>query len=197
MIIINNQAHVPSELVEKIKKDPNAQWNKSYPYYLVKINASNSTFTDDGGLILRLASYVMGEPKQDAFPNEAGYQEALANYRGQFPTANSAIVMAPLTSATVNEADRNAIAYLLTHGYSNSKATEAGTNGITNRQQHQTDPETGWAKSAQVEVVELYINGPGGRRVTIRTETVGTRRKITYYYSSRHDENTYQYQRLS
>ncbi|MHA7629208.1 hypothetical protein [Corallococcus sp. M7] len=197
MILINNVAHVPSELVEIIKKDNNTPWRASYEYYLMQINASNSTFTDFGGLILKLGGLVMGEPKQASFPKEADYQRALARYRGTPPTPNSAIVMAPLTRLTVNRNDQAAIAYLLDNGYSSSRANEASAHGITNRQPHQSDPETGAPKAPGVDVIELYINGPEGRRVTIRTETFNNKQKVTTYYSSRHVENTYDYQRLS
>ena len=125
---------------------------------------------------LRSSRYVDGEPKDD--------QPRLAIYRGTALVSKCAIVLRPLDKDRVPEADRAAIRHLMSTG--------GVGNGITNKSLHLTDPETGKPKGGTVSVHEFYVNGPAGRRATMRKE--GSR--TTYYYSANHAFNTYEYQRL-
>jgi hypothetical protein len=178
MLTIGATKYTLSEVITLLKTNPGTVWVKSYPYYLLKINNSGqATFTDLPGLIMKLAGYVMGEPKE---------QGALQRYRGTFPNANSAMVLPPIKATEIKQEDRVAVAALIASGDVDATA------GVTNKSAHSSDPETGFLKGGGVGVSEFYINGAEGRRATRRTE--GT--KVTYYYSDSHAYNTYKYQRL-
>jgi hypothetical protein len=166
-----------SEVVAKIKADPNSPWHREYLFYLLKIDGSGSTtFLTFADLLMNLAGYLMGEPKDD--------QKRLAVYRGPGPKGNCAMVLDPLLRSNVKPADIAAINSLM--------ATGKVGNGVTNESAHNTDPETGSVRGNSVSVKEFYINGAEGRRATRRSENG----KVTYYYSDSHVANTYKYQRL-
>jgi hypothetical protein len=178
MLTITGTKYTLSEVVTLLKTNPGTVWHKSYPYYLLKINNSGQTvFADLPALIMKLAGYVMGEPKE---------QGALQRYRGTFPNANSAMVLSPIKATDIKQEDRAAVAALMATGDVDATA------GVTNKSAHNSDPETGFLKSGGVGVSEYYINGAEGRRATRRSE--GT--KVTYYYSDSHAYSTYKYQRL-
>lgn len=177
MFIIAGTKYTLSEVANLIKADDAAVWHPQYIYYLPKIeNSGASSFPNLTALIMNLASYCMNE--RSLTPSQ------LQRTRGIAVTENVALRKGVIDRNEVKEADRAAIAHLIA-------GNESG-NGITNKAQHYTDPETGKPRAHNVVVKEYYINGAEGRRATKRIE--GS--KITYYYSDSHAFNTYQYQLL-
>jgi len=178
MITIGTVSYTLSEVIALIKASPDTVWYKTYPNYLLKIDGSGSaSFPTLPDLILRLAGYVMGEPKDD--------QLKLARYRGNGPEKNSAMALNPVAHDKVKADDVEAITNLM--------ATGDTGKGITNKSPHMTDPETGRPKGHNITVSEFYVNGADGRRATKRTEGL----KVTFYYSKSHHYNTYEYARLT
>lgn len=178
MIQLGSVPYTLSEVVQMIKNNPDTPWHAGYDNYLIKIERSgSSTFTNYGDLIMKLANYVMGENGKTG--------RDLDRYRGDGPTANSAMKLAPLDSNRMDSRDRTAIQSLMNSGGVGS--------GITNKSTHNSDPETGLPKGRNVTVSEFYVNGADGRRATKRIEG----NKTTYYYSDNHVANTYKYQRLT
>jgi hypothetical protein len=110
-----------SEVVAKIKADPNSPWYREYLFYLLKIDGSGSTtFLTFADLLMNLAGYLMGEPKDD--------QQRLAVYRGPGPKGNCAMVLDPLLRRNIKTADIAAINSLM--------ATGKVGNGVTNESAH-------------------------------------------------------------
>jgi hypothetical protein len=175
MITINNQKKLLSELVQAIKDDHDLTWEKAYDNYLIKLNGQS--FADLAALVTRLKEYLDKE-KEDHLTNPQ-----IATRRGLGSSANSAMTLPPVKRSKVNSADVAAINLLCTTG--------SGA-GITNKQPHTTDPETGRPKAGGVTVSEFYINGADGRRATMRTEGAVK----SFYYSDNHVESTYKYARL-
>lgn len=177
MFTIAGTKYTLSEVANLIKIDDAAVWHPQYIYYLPKIeNSGASSFPNLTALIMNLASYRMKE--RSLTPAQ------LQHTRGIAVTENVALRKGVIERGKVQDADRAAIAHLM--------AGNEGGNGITNKAQHFTDPETGKTRAHNVAVKEYYINGAEGRRATKRIE--GS--KITYYYSNSHAFNTYQYQLL-
>ncbi len=175
MIVIKSIKFTPSEAVDMLREAMTG-WRSVYASYVVKISNSGTEFSQYVELEDAIRRYVENEPKDD--------QPKLENYRGKALVPKCAVVLQPLDKDKVPTADRAAIRHLMTTG--------GIGNGISNKSLHMTDPETGKPKGGTVAVQEFYVNGEAGRRATKRTE--GSR--TTYYYSSTHAYNTYEYQRL-
>lgn len=177
MFKIAGTQYTLSEVADLIKNDPSAVWHKKYLYYLPKIDRSGAAnFANLNEIVMKLASYSVQETSMD--------NKQLARVRGVAYTENVAINRGSILQTSIRAEDQAAIAHLM--------AGNSSGNGVSNESQHTTDPETGKPKSQNVSVKEYYINGVGGRRATKRVEG----KKITYYYSDKHNHDTYQYQLL-